>query len=265
MELSVAIPDSCLADESTQMDKSRKASVIARACSVFGVSAVYVYKDGGGDGRLLTTILRYLETPPFLRKRLFPRINELKYAGVLSPLRIPSHTASSDPKSVSRGDVREGVVLSKGGRKFVDIGLGRPVPYSGQTIPPKRVTVRFERAPPDPVIREIPREEAGAYWGYRVKERGRLGELLSGWKGRIILTSRKGSAISQSGIRSYAGTGEVLVVFGSTDKGIHGMLGGGTGRVQNARVLNFFPGQSSETVRLEEAMLGTFAILRSGV
>ena len=32
-------------------------------------------------------------------------------------------------------------------------------------------------------------------------------------------------------------------------------------KVQNAKSLNFFPNQATETVRLEEAILGTLAIL----
>ena len=92
MELSIAIPDSSLLDESTQLDKSRKISTIARACAIFKINTIYIYNDKGSnqDRSLLVTILKYLETPPFLRKRLFPRVNELKYAGVLHPLKIPT-------------------------------------------------------------------------------------------------------------------------------------------------------------------------------
>ena len=33
--------------------------------------------------------------------------------------------------------------------------------------------------------------------------------------------------------------------------------------VQNAKSLNFFPNQATETVRLEEALLGTLAIINA--
>jgi len=33
--------------------------------------------------------------------------------------------------------------------------------------------------------------------------------------------------------------------------------------MQNAKVINFFPHQATETVRLEEAILGTLSILNS--
>ena len=38
-------------------------------------------------GNLMVMILKYLETPQFLRKRLFPKMNDLKFAGVLQPLK----------------------------------------------------------------------------------------------------------------------------------------------------------------------------------
>ena len=34
-------------------------------------------------------------------------------------------------------------------------------------------------------------------------------------------------------------------------------------KVQNAKSLNFFPNQATETVRLEEALLGTLAIINA--
>lgn len=93
MKLSIAIPDSSLSDESTKLDKSRKISEIARACAIFKINTIYIYQDGNNkeDRSLMMTIFRYLETPQFLRKRLFPKMNDLKFAGVLHPLKIPSH------------------------------------------------------------------------------------------------------------------------------------------------------------------------------
>ena len=53
----------------------------------------------------------------------------------------------------------------------------------------------------------------------------------------------------------------MLVVFGSTEKGIHEILGGNIKKIQNSKIWNFFPNQATETVRLEEAVLGTLSIL----
>ena len=52
-----------------------------------------------------------------------------------------------------------------------------------------------------------------------------------------------------------------LIVFGSTEKGLHEFLGGKINSYQNSKILNFFPNQGTETVRLEEALMGTLSIL----
>jgi predicted SPOUT superfamily RNA methylase MTH1 len=56
---------------------------------------------------------------------------------------------------------------------------------------------------------------------------------------------------------------EILIVFGTTDKGIHEMLNKKISTIQNFKTWNFFPDQGTETVRLEEAILGCLAILNS--
>ncbi len=263
----MAIPDSCLVDESTRLDKSRKISSIARSCAIFGIDHIYIYDNGGSeqDKNLLVTILKYLETPPFLRKRLFARVNELKYAGVLSPLKIPSHVTPTNPKKISGGDIREGIIMSYKGRRFVDVGINQLIAYHGSRELGKRATIQFKSGFPELSIKEVSRQDAAQYWGYQVRQRA-LSGLVTSWEGKMILTSRKGKAAGLQAVREYAGyAGPVLVVFGSTDMGIHEILGGTIKQVQNARVLNFFPDQKTETVRLEEAVLGVLSILGSGV
>ena len=268
MELSIAIPDSSLLDESTQLDKSRKISTIARACAIFKINTIYIYNDKGSnqDRSLLVTILKYLETPPFLRKRLFPRVNELKYAGVLHPLKIPSHVTPTNAKKISSGDIREGIVSSYKGKRFVDVGINQLIPYFGRKELSKRVTIQFKKGFPEFSIKEITKEEAKDYWGYQIKERSVLSSLISSWEGKVILTSRKGKVINPSTIHEYANYSKpILVVFGSTDKGVHEILGSKIKQIQNSKILNFFPQQATETVRLEEAILGTLSILKSGL
>ncbi len=260
MNLSVAIPESALSDESLKIDKTRKVSLIARACAIFRVRTIYVYRDGAdGDGALLATILRYLETPQFLRRRMFPMVNDLKFAGVLQPLRIPSHSTPADPKKIRPGDVREGITVSAKGKNFVDVGINRLIQIPGRMATGKRVTVKFKEGYPGLVARKIDRAEAGQYWGYEVRRRAGLYQLMAEWEGSIIITSRKGKTAAAS--RIPADDKPVLVVFGSPERGVHEILGGSMKKVQNTRILDFFPGQATRTVRLEEALLGVLAIL----
>jgi len=232
---------------------------------MFKIDTIYVYQDGGNnkqDGNLLVMILKYLETPQFLRRRLFPKMNDLKFAGVLQPLKITSHITPSNQKKIIRGDVREGIIVSVKGKKFVDVGINQLIQFYGQTGVGKRVTVQFKEGYPKLSVKEIDKTEAPGYWGYSVKERANLFSIFSEWKGSVIITSRKGKTATKEQISKYTTSDQpVLVAFGSPEKGIHEILGGRMKNVQNAKSLNFFPNQATETVRLEEALLGTLAIL----
>ena len=265
MKLSVAIPESSLSDESLKIDKTRKISVLARACAIFKIDTIYVYQDGGNykqDGNMMVMILKYLETPQFLRRRLFPKMNDLKFAGVLQPLKIPSHITPANPKKINRGDIREGIIVSVKGKRFVDVGVNQLIQFFGKTGIGKRVTVQFKEGYPRLSVKEIDKIESPTYWGYSVKERSNLFSLISEWKGDTIITSRKGRTATKEQISKFTTSDKpILVVFGSPDKGVHEIIGGKMKNVQNAKSLNFFPNQATETVRLEEALLGTLSII----
>jgi len=266
LKLSVAIPESALSDDSLKIDKTRKISVLARACSIFKIDTIYVYQDGNNkqDGSLLVMILKYLETPQFLRRRLFPKMNDLKFAGVLQPLKIPSHITPANPKRINKGDVREGIIVSIKGKKFVDVGINQLIQFFGKTSVGKRATIQFKEGYPKFSVKEIDKSEVPVYWGYTVKERANLFSLLNEWKGNIIITSRKGKTATKEQISKYTKSDQpTLIVFGSPEKGVHEILGGKMKNVQNAKTLNFFPDQATQTVRLEEALLGTLAIINA--
>ena len=113
-------------------------------------------------------------------------------------------------------------------------------------------------------VKEIDNVGSEKYWGYEVKERSNLFSLLSEWKGNVIITSRKGKTVTKEQLEKYTKSDEpTLVVFGSPEKGVHEIIGGKMNKVQNAKSLNFFPNQATETVRLEEALLGTLAIINA--
>ena len=249
---SVAIPDSCLAEEESLLEKTRKISQMARACSIFGVSCIYVYDHGGGDdGKLLASLLRYAEAPQFLRRRLFPKTDQLRCAGAIAPLQIPSHNVSGRP---APGQYRDGVVV-RGGR--ADFGFG-PLPYRGRSPPGSRITARFWSATE---YREVPSSSAPGYRGYAVRRRGSLASSLSSWTGDIVITSRKGRAVTSDLLGRCRRARRLLVAYGSSRHGIHDILDPSS--VPGARVLDFFPGQRTKTVRLEEALLGTLAMLNA--
>ena len=72
--LSVAIPDTVLEEKASRREKTAKLGVIARACAIYGVDVIEIFRDskGRGEGEWIKKILEYVETPQYLRKRLYP-------------------------------------------------------------------------------------------------------------------------------------------------------------------------------------------------
>jgi predicted SPOUT superfamily RNA methylase MTH1 len=269
MKISIAIPDSSLKDEKKHENKTRKIFQIARAAGIFQIKDIIIYKDGRefeNDSKLLSTILRYLETPQHFRKRLYPKSVLLQFVGALSPIKMPNQTVTSDAKQVKKGDVREGVIFPKDGKKFIDIGIDHSIPYHGKKTIDKRIIIKIKDTFPNFMVYDIEKNQIPKFWSYNVKHGGNLFSLLTDWKGPKILTSRKSKKIKGEDIQKILSSKEdILIVFGTTDKGIHEMLDKKISNIQNFKAWNFFPQQGTETVRLEEAILGCLSIINAQV
>jgi methyltransferase len=272
-DLWITIPDSSLSDEQTKRDKSIKIAQFARACSIFRVKRIYIYHDSLShfekeDSYLLKTILRYLDTPQYLRKILFPMMHQLQYAGVLHPIKAPHHRVVEDIKKIKAGDVRTGVIVKVKGQLFVEVGLASLVPFIGKGFEGKKVNVKFIDPYPNLKAIEAIEEDIFDYWGYEVKEVPSISKLLSSVeKTDIIITSRKGRHFKniEARLSEDAKSGRnFLVAFGSPKYGLHDILiKEGASVKPYEHVVNMFPNQGTETVRLEEAVLGTLAILNN--
>ena len=267
MKLSIAIPDSSLSDEKTLENKTRKIAFIARACGIFRINEIIIYRDGKRnetDLKLFLTILRFLETPQYFRRDVFGKTNLLKFAGVLPPLKIPNQVMTSNPKEIKKNDIREGIIVRVNGKKGVDIGIKHIINYHSKHDIGKRIIVKIKGVSPSFSIKEISKDEIPGYWSYNVRQSGNLFSLLSNWDGIKLLTSRKSKPLNPTFINELKKSEKpILVVFGSTDKGIHDMLGSKINNIQNSKTANFFPNQGTETVRLEEAVLGCLSILNT--
>ena len=270
--LNIAIPDSSLLDEQTKRDKSIKISQIARACSIFRVKTIYIYHDVSfrnqkDDLNLLKTILRYLDTPQYLRKILYPRMEILEYAGILHPIKSPHHKDREDVKNIKIGDVRVGVIAKDKGKFYVDVGLGSLVPFNGSGFIGKKVNVLFTSAYPNLHTREATEEQFDkTYWGYNVKVISNLAKLLNTAQNtEILITYREGEFFKMKEgklLERMQYNRNLLVVFGSPKKGVDEILTNEGSSIRHYDfVVNMFPFQGTATVRLEEAIYGTLAIL----
>ena len=265
MNLSIAIPDSSLLDESTILNKTKKISMMARTCAIFKVNQIFIYQDGKqnkNDSALLSTSLKYLETPQYFRKEMFPKTQLLKYAGVLQPLNISSHLTTSNKKMIKIGDIRDALIINYKGKKFLDIGINKYIKYFGKVKSGTRIAIQIKTIQPELTAKEISRDSIKDYWGYSVKERSNLLSVLLTWKGKVILTSKKGKNFSILDTKKIIDSNEpTLIVFGTTNKGVYDILGSDIKKIQNTNVFNFFPNQGTQTIRLEEAILGTLSII----
>lgn len=227
-------------------------------------------------------VLSYLETPPHLRKGLFPMHPDLRTAGALPSLDIPHHLRSDEVCQF-----REGLTVRRDGGSngvsgtMVDCGLRKQVFIPLELENHTRVTVKLPLqkdrtiGPPvngDVVSPDAPREEAGYYWGYSVRQASSLSNVFTespydGGYDVSVGTSERGdpiaSLLDRHSERRIAPTWRhLLIVFGGV-AGLEAALAADqellyagvkdVGEVFD-RWVNLVPGQGSRTIRTEEAV-----------
>jgi predicted SPOUT superfamily RNA methylase MTH1 len=261
--LAVAFPDTVLEERSSLRDKTVKLGIIARACAIYGVDVVEVFRDPNGHGELMLIkkVLEFLETPQYLRRRLFPLDEALKYAGVLPPLRIPSHKPKVPVQGLKLGETREGVTNTDG---TVDIGLEERARLPGSAKPNVRLTVQVKSKDPLTVI-PIARESVRDYWGYVVESKS-VEEVFSDSRFELKLaTSRLGDPLSEKLLEvraSFAKATGVKLIFGSPSRGLFDIVGPDLVKKSDF-VLNLFVDQHVETVRTEEAIFAGLGLVNT--
>jgi methyltransferase len=259
--LAVSIPDTVLEEKTSHREKTAKLGLIVRACVIYGVDLIEVFRDprGRSEGTEIRRILEFLETPQYLRRRLFPLDETLKYAGILPPLRIPSHRQKVPIELLTVGEVRDGVVNKDG---TIDIGLDRPATLTEKLPPGRRVTVEFVSTSPL-VARPVAREHVKEYWGYMVEQKS-AAEVLTDSRFKLkIGTSRLGTPLKDAIVPLgdlVGGADSIKLIFGSPSRGLFDIYGMGLKQQVNL-VVNLFPGQQVETVRTEEAIFAGLGLL----
>ena len=269
----VAIPASIVSDTPHLREKTAKLGVIARYCSIFSVDQILIYADGDPiceeDFTVCEQVLRFLETPQYLRKRLFTMNQALRYVGVLPPLQIPSHNVPKSIKDCRVGDLREGVVLARDGERLkIDVGLEGPVECLGRSPAGTRATVRVISIGKELRGELVDRSKISIYWGYRVRpQKTRLGTILEKEKYDLrIGTSRYGQQLKDawSKITEFlSDEATVMIAFGSPKLGLREILQKEEKSSDDVFdvFVNMVPNQKTLTVRTEEAVAVTLATL----
>jgi len=274
-KLSVAIPASLVSDVPHLREKTLKIGLVGRALAIFRVDKVIIFPDQPSqnqkrDAELIAMVLSYMETPQYLRKRLFKVRPELRYVGILPPLRTPHHPLRDRKKDLKIGEYREGVVVS-GDRKGirVEIGVEHPILVPNMHIPVNtRVTVRISEDGRHPKAELANPDEIGDYWGFKITvSKDSFGRMLK--KKRfdlVIATSRRGEPFMKVADDLLAGwkkAKQVLVAFGSPTQGLHEIIAKEGLQLEQISdfVVNTIPNQATETVRTEEALYASLAAL----
>ncbi|HRU81099.1 MAG TPA: RNA methyltransferase, partial [Candidatus Methanomethylicus sp.] len=227
--ISVFIPVSILSDVPSLIEKTIKVGQIARAASIFRVERIVVYRASKGDSRedgfLIRDLLSYAETPQYLKKKLFPISESLRYAGMMPPLRTPHH-----PLESTMIDYREGFVLKSGKMgSTVDIGLRAPVTSGERLTPNTRVTMMLDQRSGS--WSPVSRADVPHYWGYTVSlENKSLRQAIEAYDpvlDSVVATSRVGKLATAVAprIRELMSPGQrMAVLFGSPSEGVHEII-----------------------------------------
>ena len=280
MTFSVLVPSSLVREAEDKREATRKLGYVARAATVFRADRLGVFDDSDGErrwgGGFVTTVLEYAATPPYLRKEVWDRRDELEYVGVLPPLRPSPRTGSESSDS---GSIRQGIVTEVGseGRVRVNCGLQHPIslptPPGMEVSEGERVSIRVSSR--EPVRARI---LDGPLPGLSVERTDLSAALARDDAGLRVATSRHGRPLTVDWLGDVTRRVEadgMTVVFGSPGRGLPEILGihptavgdesslavesGAPGRFD--LWVDAIPNQGSEVVRTEEAMFAALACL----
>ena len=276
-KLAIALPVSIISDIPHIREKTLKIGFIGRAAAIFRVNEIIIFPDIPGpeqkrDRNLMVSLLSYMETPQYLRKHLFKIRPELRFAGILPPLRTPHHPLGKRIKDLKVGEYREGAIISiTNSGSIVDIGVERPGLLFGQKIPiNSRVTIKVEQLGKHLRVSLANSDEIDSYWGYNViSSKASFGRIVkSGTYDFVIATSKNAPpfvSVIDNLVKRWKKSKRILLAFGAPSRGLQEILAQEKINLNNIvdYVINTIPFQGTETVRTEEALYASLALLNS--
>ncbi|MBO3841549.1 MAG: hypothetical protein FGF48_03935 [Candidatus Brockarchaeota archaeon] len=279
MQVSILLPASVLGVSEDLRIKTFRAGLVGRAAAIFMVDEIIIYLDHHdaesiGNQKVFSKLLNYMVVPQYLRRLVFKKQEELRFAGLLPPLKIPSHTVPASLKHVKPGSFRLAVVVkAERGRLVLEAGLEKtllaPVPDPPLETKVGSIVLAKVEDPSRLSARIASPRESPFYLGYRVSTpRRTLGEFLRSVDAVKIGTSKYGEPVWRrlGELRRLFSSGKrVMVAFGSPSMGLREMLAGEGVRVEDvfSILVNTVGEQGVETVRTEEALYITLPLVAS--
>jgi predicted SPOUT superfamily RNA methylase MTH1 len=273
--LSIAIPASIISDTPHLREKTAKVGFIGRAAAIFRVEEIIVYPDNKKTDQtrdlvFISLLLNYLETPQYLRKTLFKLEPDLQYAGILPPLRTPHHPLSGKTKHLKIGEYREGLVLSETKEGLlVDIGVQQPaLMRQKQYTQNERLTLQVVNIGDHVEVQPVSRNTVPGYWGYKVRVEKRLFSQIVQDEGFDLrfATARNGSNfkdVADEISEKWQDSNRILIAFGAPSRGLNQIVADEGLKLEQLVdfTVNTVPNQGTATVRTEEALMASLAIL----
>lgn len=268
VRLDVLIPSSFSKDTPHPRDRMLRLGMLARALAAARAEALLIYHEDperpdSRNAEEIRLVMEYLNTAPYLRRRLYPLTKALRYAGVLPPLNIPTHP---EKPAADEEHWREGLVTSSNEASTIEAGLGKPVKVSKRLRKGSRVLLHVKPGKRGPRVRAVSRRKAEVYPGFRAAVVAEpLAEAVKPYDLRIA-TSRKGEDVREALPRlreALQAAKKVCVAFGAAKQGLYEIAEKQGARLEETfhLILNTFPRQGVKTIRTEEAVHYTLAIL----
>jgi predicted SPOUT superfamily RNA methylase MTH1 len=275
-KLTVAVPSSLVADVPHLREKTSRLGFLGRALGIFRVDEALIYADvpdseSASQGRFIASVLGYMETPQHLRKHLIRMNPDLRFVGILPPLRTPNHPVSARLEDLRVDEIREGVVTDASTEiSRVDLGVGSLAEVPTRLHRGSRVSVRIRRTAQKINAELVDRSRIDIYWGFRVTLKNLpLGRLIQENKPDVVIaTSRLGERVDTvlDQLRtSITGSPSVLLAFGSPKRGLNEIVAQENMELNTLATytVNFVPHQGTRTVRTEEAVYSALAFLNT--
>lgn len=269
--LSVHVPASAVSVEQGMFKKTMVLGLIARAVSIFRVDRINIYMDPDSsrqDLELAEKVLRYMVSPPHLRRRLVGLDKMLRAAGLLPPLAVASHPTEED---LERDHIRPALAVSSGrGRLCVDPGVGGIFCLKEGSRSYREGDVVFVRMLGRTLAGLADRSDVeGVYWGYSLDLHESLRSSLEYDPGFIVISSRAGRAPHEVretlAEKLSGGVLKISIVFGSPTRDpdeIAAAEGWDLARIEGVKI-NTAPLQGVRSIRTYEALYITLAVLNA--
>jgi len=257
--ISIFIPASITAETKDLRIKTYKVGLIGRSAAIFKASQIVIYNDNSDDKevKFISDILSYMNTPQYLRKKVFPISKELKNVGILPPLRTPHHP-TEEPEV---GDYRQGYTIKRTKKgTIVDIGADRLALCREKLSVNKVFSFKIVKLSKKDIL--IEPDKPDFYWGYEVLTTYKdLYESIKEVKPDLVIgTSRYAQPITSifDEVKSKIKDAKHLaILFGGPYSGLHELIQGRKNIIDLE--VNTVPSQGTKTIRTEEAVLITLS------